>query len=72
MPPDFHVPTKTLFNLQVSVTEGLKIGFKRRRLVGGFGFEKMRVASWHIQNPAPPNSIYIWASVALFPLESSR
>ena len=28
---DFHVPTRSL-NLQVLVIEGLKIGFRRRRL----------------------------------------
>ena len=45
---DFHAPTKSLFNLQMPVTEGLKTGFKkkRRRLVDESGFKKMRVASW--------------------------
>ena len=43
---DFHAPTKALFNLQVSVTEGLNAGFvMRRRLVGEPGFEKMRVVA---------------------------
>jgi len=40
---DFHAPTKTLLNLHVLVTKGLKVGF--RRLVDGSGFEKMRVAT---------------------------
>jgi hypothetical protein len=48
-PLDFHAPTKVLLNLQVLVIEGLKIGFRRRRLVGVPKFEKMRVASWHIR-----------------------
>jgi hypothetical protein len=47
------VVTKALFNLQVPVIEGLKTNFKRRkrvltrrrRLVGGSKFEKMRVAN---------------------------
>jgi hypothetical protein len=45
-------PTKTLFNLQVPVTKGLKTGFRRRRrrrrrrrLVDGSGFERMRVGT---------------------------
>ena len=42
-PLDYHVLIKAFFDLQVSVTERLKIGFKKkRRLVGGPGFEKMR------------------------------
>jgi hypothetical protein len=49
-PLDFYGPTKAfLQNLQVPVTKGLKIGFRRRRrLVGGHKFEKMKVASWHV------------------------
>ena len=45
----FMHPTKALFNLQVLVTQGLATSLRRRRLVGGPGFEKMRVDSWHIQ-----------------------
>ena len=47
---DFHAPTNVVFNLQVRVTEGLHTSFKRRRrrLVSGFGFEKMRVATLHM------------------------
>jgi hypothetical protein len=41
--------TKAFLILQVLVTTGVKIGFRRRRLVGGPGFEKVKVASWHIQ-----------------------
>jgi hypothetical protein len=38
---DFHVLTKALLNLQVHVIDGLKTGVRRRRrLVGGPGFEK--------------------------------
>jgi hypothetical protein len=48
---NFYAPTKALVNIQVPVTKGLETGFRRRRrLVSGLGFEKMRVASWHIQN----------------------
>ena len=56
-------------DLHVPVTEALKIGFRRRRrLVGGPMFEKMRVAtlsiptreggtnSSHTHNPAKPQS----------------
>jgi hypothetical protein len=64
---DFHVFTSALFNLQVLITEALKIGFRRRRrLLGGPKFEKMRVASWHI---TPPNSLYTWVGLSIFPLE---
>jgi hypothetical protein len=47
---DFNKLNKALFNLRVLVAKGLKINFRRRkrRLVGGPIFEKMRVASWHI------------------------
>ena len=39
-------PTNTLFNLQAPVTKGLKTGFRRRRrLVDGHGFERMRVGA---------------------------
>ena len=31
----------------------------------------MGVASWHIYNPIPPKSIYMWERLSLFPLESS-
>ena len=43
----FHAPTKTLFDLQVPITKRLNTGLKRRRrrLVGGPGFERMRVAT---------------------------
>ena len=48
----------TIFNLQVPVTEDFEDQFqkeeviltwRRRRLLGEPGFEKMRVVSWHIQ-----------------------
>ena len=41
----------------------------RRRLIGGHVFEKMGVASWHIQTLPPPNSLYIWVGFSLFILE---
>jgi hypothetical protein len=47
---DFHAPIEVFFNLQVHVTKVSKAGFRRRRrLVGGHGFEKTRVCSWHTQ-----------------------
>ena len=42
---------------------------RRRRLVGGSGFEKMGVASWHIRTLSRPNPTYIWAGLSLFTLE---
>lgn len=48
---DFQVLTKTLCNVKVPVTKGLNIGFRRRRRrrVVEPGFQKTRVASWHIR-----------------------
>ena len=37
---NFHVPTKALLNLQVPITEELKLDFGERRLEGGLAFRK--------------------------------
>jgi hypothetical protein len=45
---------------------------RRRRLVDGHGFVKRKVAKLAQTNPTLPpkkNSIYIWMSLSLFPLE---
>ena len=46
---DFHAPTKESLTYKCQLLKFLKTGFRRRTLLRGPGFEKMVVASWHIQ-----------------------
>lgn len=74
MPIDFHEPTKTLFNLQVSITTKFEDQWSRtpylvtlRRLIGGPRFEKMKVALAHTNLPHQMPST-LGACLSLFQL----
>ena len=67
---DLHVPTKAFLTYK---NRSSKISFKRskkcRGLVGGPGFEKIRVADWHIRSLLH-QTLYTSGHVcAYFPLE---
>ena len=55
---DFHAPTKRSLTYKWRLPKVLKIGFRRRRVVGGPGM-----------NPTTPCSLYIWVGLSLFALE---